>query len=355
MMMVELNFEPFRYSGQDREKVYLPKKYFTILKINEGDYISVSKDSKNKHILRAYASSVENDVIQIHETLPQVIGVKRGEKIRIEDYPGSQHIILPVYRSLNIDVGKDFCRVHPDIIKLFKIKEKGQLEIFHPQKRSRVILNAGKFDEEDKILLDRHTRTLLGLEEKNMDTSHAPEVGVRKPVHLFTNSFFDRLLKRLVGFKWLSLKVCEGNDTDEGKKIARIRNDNIQLLGLKENDVVDVQWQNQVVSCRVLQFCEKIKQERDLEAPENSCVCLCYSDRLKLNVDVGDIVRLRRSPKHFLLSNMDRVIVSGISVLGVYVTLTLQLKIDFLFSLSVSLIIGILLIWLLFAQVRSKV
>jgi hypothetical protein len=343
-----------------RDIVRIPRESLSFLEISEHDYVRVW-GNKGSCLIRAYSIRDKSErVIRIRATTREYIGVDIGDIVRIEAVKSNRHEKVKAHFARQDDVGKGICRLHSKIFSKLGIAEENWIEVFNPETCGRIFLRAKKHNlqYEDAILLDKYTRMLLSIDEKRVGKKEAPEIGVRKNIFAIKNEgALDHLYKLIVGYKWLSLRVVMDGDVDEGKNIVRLRKDNMLILGVRENDVADIYWHNKRVKCRVLQMVEQQTGENRsvLTSDSGLVVSLCVSERRRLGIDLTDIVKMRRSPLFVLKANTDRAIITVTTSLGLYATLLLQLKVDSSLSLGTTLIIGIMLLWLLFAKVRSEV
>jgi hypothetical protein len=343
-----------------RDIVRIPSDVFSLLEISEGDYVCVSGIRSSCRVRAIELTDKGERVIRIRQNLRNIIGVRKGELISIKAMNLNKHIKLKTHIPWQQDVGKCICRLHQSKFSKLQIVSGDWMEIFNLNTYGRIFLKADMHDlDEDLILLDKYSRRLLDIDETKVSTEKATVVGVRKADKSVKNEgFFASFWKIIIGYKWLSLRVIKGEDADEGKNIVRLRKDNLLVIGAKEGDIVEVNWRNKKESCRVLQIVEQ--QNRNESGGSLSCdsslvICLCSTERRKLGADLFDVVRIRRSPWFVLRTNFDRAILTGLSALGVYASLVLQLRLDSILATGISLMVGAALLWLLFAKVRSEV
>jgi hypothetical protein len=343
-----------------RDIVRIPCEVLSCLGIAEHDYVRIW-GTKDSCIKRAYKLPSESEhIIRVRASTREVIGAKIGDIIRIEPVRAHLHVTVQAHFARQEDVGKGICRLHSKVFSKLEISKGNWVEIFNLDTCGRIFLCADKHDlpYENAILLDKHARKLLAIDEKRMGKHEAPEIGVRKSIFpIRKEGILDHIYKFIVGYKWLSLRVAMGEDVDEGKSIARMRKDNMAIIGVKENDVCDICWENKRVKCRVLQMTDQQNDENHIMTPSERgfLTSLCASERRRLDVDLGDIISIRRSPLFVLKANADRAIITAITALGFYATLLLQLKVDLPLALGSALVVGAMLLWLLFAKVRSEV
>lgn len=359
-MSVELIVAESLPEDVHRDMVCLPHEAFRLLNIAEYDYVCI-KGKEGSCILRAKKLPAKSQrIVRLRAGNRHEIGIDVGHTVKVERIGEAPCVDVKAHFGRKEDVGKGMCRLHPKIVKKLGIAKGDLIELFNLDTGGRILLYAEEHDltYEDAILIDRKIRRLLNVNEKTVGTEQAQRLRMRKNIfRVKKESILDRLLKLIVGYKWLMLRVVMGMDVDEGKNIVRLRKDNIKVLGLEENDVVDIYWRKKKVECRVLE----IPSLKSVGAPNLSAsdygfgILICASERRKLDVDLFDMVRVRRLPQYVFRKHFDRVIVTSITALGLYVTLMYQSGASQDVAIIMTLMMWVLLLLLLFAKVRSEI
>ena len=360
LMLVELPVAGSLREDVPRDTVGLPHKAFRSLNISEYDYVRIY-GKRGSRILRAKKLPAKSQqIVRLRAGTRHEIGVDMEDMVKVERIEETSCVNVRVHFGRKEDVGQGKCRLHPKILKMLGTAEGGLIELFNPDTGGRILLHAEEHDlkYENAILIDKQIRRLLNVDEKTVGTEEAQQLKVRKNIFMAKKeSILDRLLKFIVGYKWLMLRVVMGIDVDEGKNIVRLRKDNINVLGLEENDVVDIYWRNKKVECRVLQ----IPPLKSVGAPNLSAsnygfaISICASERRKLDVDLFDIVRIRRSPQYVFKKHFDRAILTSITALGLYVMLMYQLGASQGVAITTTAMVWVILLLSLFAKVRGEV
>ena len=128
----------------------------------------------------------------------------------------------------------------------------------------------------------------------------------------------------------------------------------LALLGVAEGDELDLVWKGKKATvCRVIQMAfpsQYLEEKKD-----EGVIQVCGSDREDLRAEPGDIISVRRRPRFILEKNMDRLIASVLSGVGIVVTAKEFVTVDPTTGLFLIAIISIIMAYLFFYKIRSTV
>jgi len=342
-------------SDAGRDFVRIPEKIMREKDIEDDDYVDIIGQLSTQIIRLHPLRDEQQNIIRIPSHRIELLGVKYGEKVNI--FPiRNRPIILRACLAYRSDVGRDICRIHHEQMKKIGVRKGEFVEI---KKLGRDSEYSGRFvikvlplkyeEPVDYIRLDSHARQILGV--KLGDQLYVSKLVLPKP----KKSLQERLVGRIVGVKQLPLVVLRGEDVDEGKGIVRCHEDTLSTLGAKEGDFLRIRWLDSQITAKVLKIRKDSPYLKDYEDRLPLVIQLCSTERVKLLVDVYDIVMVERDPFKTLTLNLDRLIAAILTTIGFYAVMTTELSAKPLVILPISIIVGILLIWIFFIRIRSEV
>ena len=340
-----------------RDSVGVPSIVLNKLDLSDYDYVKIQYLNKSC-IFRVHAINEESDeIVRMRNREREKISCNVDDIVTVEPFYDAKSEIATIRIGRVEDVGENIGRLHHDMMNKINVSINDSIELFNKDNGGRIILDIKehKLKYNNAILLTKDKRKLLKVDEKDINIK---KYGVRKnPFKNIKKGIIDKILKFIVGYKYLNLRVEVGLDNDEGKKIVRLSSSNLKILGVKENDIVDVYWRDNKLSCRALEFPEYYQNSISIEDQSEIDfeISLCSSERDSINVDLYDVVSIRRSPSYVLKKNLDRVLVTAMSIPSFFLLLYQEFKINYLISMFTSILLGIVLTVLVFTQIRTEV
>lgn len=340
-----------------REIVRIDPSIFDKFKLADFDYVKLLHDDR-EHIvrIRKIGGGDGAGIIRIRKSYIDLLNLKYDEEIvvqKIED----KRLILNTFYSYAKDKKEHVVRIHQKKLEeLGILSDDSKIEIFNLNDGGRRDIKVKPLEEEEenRIRMDAYTRTLLCV-------SLGDDIGVRRGVldypkkHYLPNILSNikiRIGKFFINYNTLTLKVCEGEDSDEGKNVVRTDKNNIKIIGTEPGDIVDVRWQDKNLKCRILENFDS--GNRNIQQEE---ICICSSERSCINVDKYDCVQVSRDPFHIFKKNIVEpfigAIITGFGLF--YSVLELELLNVKLWAILAGLIFSLISFYLILFKVRSQV
>jgi len=187
---------------------------------------------------------------------------------------------------------------------------------------------ANRAGEIQKNYIGRHALELVKIpkEEKNKQS-----LGKR---------IIDLILAVYIGGNRHDLQVCRPMITDEKNYIVRLSKNVMQLLGVSENDKVDISFGKKTITLKVLE-----NEQSDF------VIGLPASARKELGITgINDIVTVERNRKHIFLRNMSQQV---FAVLGSVLTVV-NLFEDPVTRWVMGILLSPLTVWLVLSEERLR-
>lgn len=361
-MSVELPCATLLAEDITRDIIRLPQNVFLSLNLSEWDYVSIY-GKKSHCVLRVRKlPKGSRRCARVRGSVRDKIGAELNDMIRVEKIEEPFYLKAKAHWAKIKDIGKEICRLNPQILPKLRITEGNLVELFNLDTGGRIVLQAKgqELMHGNPVRIEKYIRGLLNVNEETIGTKSTTELGIRKNIwKIRKEGILDQLLKLVVGYNWLMLRVVMGEDVDEGKRVVRLRKDNMALLGVHEGDMVDISWLNRKIKCRALEKTTdgttSSRQKMLSEIPRHGIVIwLCSRERDSLDVDLYDVVKVRRNPLHVFGKNMDRAFATTIMALALYASLTTQFGWSQVWAMVTSSIVWVISLLLLFTKVRGE-
>lgn len=385
-------FMNFENIGEDKlnNSILLPVDLLDELGVDEFDYVKVRPESSEKSIklvaqaLRA--SDLRDDFSDKRDNISddlkrdgEYVGtirtnmlkkVYRSEEVlenkievqacQTEDGFGESAIVYPEYAD-NTEDGFN-CYLPPSRFENLSIEEGTHIEAYSSETGRRIGLETHKWNpkwgldeieesSEQVIGIDGYSRQLLGIEPEDLGRK---KVKIRRCVCAkdISPKLREKILKPLVGYNTLQLRVEPGLNRDEYKNVARIHPDVLESLGMEEGDIAIIEWNGQLSQVRCLP-----KTDDTNENPLT--IDLPHTKRDDIGVNIGDCIHIRRDMEYVIRKQM------AFSVLGILAIIIGGLKLVELFRNPPTLVniasvaflllaLSLLVIWFIFYPERQK-
>lgn len=314
---------------------------------------------------------------------PQDIESDDGDvKVDIYEYESETKGPLRVHRisaweQQERDVTTDgfACYVHAaDLADLPDLNEGDVAELTNPVTGSRIQLPVEPYEHKhysrDTIRLNGVIRKLLRVHSVDEGANHEVRLrvleGGNTPASGRLANVANWVGRRFVDYSYTHLRVLPGYDRDEGRNVVRINEDTMEGLGIEENDRALIRWQDEERNVRCQSGWENDDTLEPKETAESSygeqeslSIRVPSSERDRLDISVGDNVRIRRDMKY---QAGKQVSLSVFGILGVIIgtnrlinTLFDQITPFYVLTTVATLtVLSAVTIWFILKPVRQK-
>lgn len=168
----------------------------------------------------------------------------------------------------------------------------------------------------------------------------------------------EYILKIFISDSSLILKVIRPYETDEFNNVVRLTKSSLELLGMEETDVLEINYKNSKITARALlidEFDSINETNMILSNSElNMSVGIPLELRSKLNIDnIGSTCEVKRDKLYLLRKNIS---LQFLSIMGSFITINqLDLDIDIKIKFLITLISFPIISYFLLSSVRNKV
>ncbi|WP_147302770.1 hypothetical protein [Haloferax sp. Atlit-19N] len=380
-------FDPMMYQFSEHHfgnAIVVPESVFDELGVSPHSYVRVRPDAdpdSDETILYAVPfdpyTGPEEHVAAVRTNLMKKIHPEfgSGDCIRVKPVDAPSFGPLTVQRAYS-DYERFGCYLAPTIFEQIGCEPGDEVEVFNPLTGGRAITEAKELLKKDRS--DSKIRLELSLVEL-LDIQFGDKVKVRKPVQISTKSktvlsrlasfcraISARALESLVGSRKVNLRVVPGEDQDEERGVVRIRESTTRYLGVEVTDTVKIGWKG------TQHYSQCLRPSPDYNSSKSDSlngfgIAIPSSIRDRLEVSPNDVVSVRRNT---WLVFQKQISVSIIGILGVVfgtfqianTTRWMQVLISqfgrvytILLLLTLSAVISLPVIYLLFLPVRSQV
>ncbi|MFO7925522.1 MAG: hypothetical protein ACQET5_11715 [Halobacteriota archaeon] len=267
------------------------------------------------------------------------------------------------------------CYIHSgDLVDLQGLENGDVAELINPIEGFRIQLPVEtyrhKHYDEHTIRLNGVIRTLLDVNSTDEGVSQTVKLRVLENKRTASYQFYRKIstwIGRLfVDYSYTHLRVLPGYDRDEGRNIVRVNEDTMEGLGIEENDRALIRWKNEERNVRCQTGWENDTKLEPGETPESShgeneslAIRMPSSERDRLDISVGDSVRIRRDMRY---QAGKQVSYSVFGILGVIVGTNqiITMVLDelnyqyFIITTLTILVLSIATIWFILNPIRQK-
>lgn len=274
-----------------------------------------------------------------------------------DKYEGAP-VLLYYYTNKEYPVGQPKADVNevtfaPDLFESMK-QEGYNLYLLHNRETgSKMYVKPKTYIRgEKKAFLPRYFRQLLSKvqededqkqeELKKVEVLPIPNTEKKHGFGEAVNSLEEKILNVLIRNNQIDMKVTRPQDVDDKNRIARLSDDIMKVLGVSENDKIEICFGTHRESVRVLESpAENIDMYIGIPA----------SVRLKLGVMPDDIVSVRRDMKHTFIRNMNQQL---FAIFGTVLTI-ITLSDNIYFRVIMTLIAIPFVVYVTFSEERVRV
>lgn len=353
---------------------------------NDGGTLAQVVSFSDDHDVAQYSDADGTPWACIRTSLQRAIG--------IETEPGEDNVVeisecdlrklddLTVHRnsawesqSQDITTEGAACYIHSADMAAMAALDPGDVcELMNPETGARIRLPVETYQHRNRdrgtVRLDGTTRKLLGVESHDEGESNSVQLRILQSGDWTTTSTVRTVAewigRRFVDYSYIHLRVLPGYDRDEGRNIVRLNRDVMERLGIDESDRVLIDWEDERRNVRCQSGWDADEALHPVDSTESSigemeslAVRMPSTERDKLNISVGDSVRVHRDMGY---QAGKQVSLSVFGILGVIVGAGQLINMVFeqvdLTYVAVTLLAVVVLsiptIWFILRPVRQK-
>ncbi len=353
-----------------RRKVHFPQNEIEIskcaqenLKDNDVSWIQGPLGNVEFAKMKKQDNVGEDEIYLTNRLIDQLFGAQASKGNDFENQP----VLIYQYESKNYGVGQPTAgineiRVSTDLFtSLGEEKEKYDYLLYSADKGSRMYLKLVDYGSEkrQRVLMPRYYRVLTGIEkaktedaaenkkEQNVKILKVPKQKSQLTLKAMWKWIGEFVLSKFIGSVEFDLEVCFPRIADENNMTARLSADMMKLLGVSENDKIEIRFGEKKESVRVLE----ITNEDDKLGDKDMLVGIPAEARRELGAFPGDIVSVRRDKWYTFTRNINQQLFAIFGTVLTIVTLSEgMLMRTILCAISIPFVI-----YVTFAEERVKV
>ena len=189
------------------------------------------------------------------------------------------------------------------------------------QEAANVMTEAYAYDASAKMYRLEHPELL-----KNVDWRSKLQLEILKVKKQSTKmsrkdqlkKVYFRLLKKLIGYVEYDMRVAIPKISDDNYVTARISTDMMKLLGVTENDEIEITFGDRTETVRVLE----IEKEDDSFGRQDMVIGVPAETRRNLEIMLNDVVSVRRNMRYTFVRNINQQLFAIFGTVLTIVTLS---------------------------------
>lgn len=159
--------------------------------------------------------------------------------------------------------------------------------------------------------------------------------------------FYFRLLQKLIGYVEYDMRVAIPKISDDNYETARVSTDMMKLLGVSENDEIEITFGDKTERVRVLE----IEKDDDTFGRQDMIIGVPAETRRNLEIMLNDVVSVRRNMRYTFVRNINQQLFAIFGTVLTIVTLSDNLW----FRIVASILAVPFVTYVTFAEERVKV
>ena len=159
--------------------------------------------------------------------------------------------------------------------------------------------------------------------------------------------FYFRLLQKLIGYVEYDMRVAIPKISDDNYETARVSTDMMKLLGVSENDEIEITFGDRTERVRVLE----IEKDDDTFGRQDMIIGVPAETRRNLEIMLNDVVKVRRNMRYTFVRNINQQLFAIFGTVLTIVTLSDNLW----FRIVASILAVPFVTYVTFAEERVKV
>jgi formylmethanofuran dehydrogenase subunit D len=222
------------------------------------------------------------------------------------------------------------CYANPDVLESLGVDDGDSVEAFNPERGGRMVVTARAAPELDPgdASLGTRARQLLRVRiPRNADGGSVTSIRLREHVREKSGSRSIRervshwIMRRAVGYHEVNLRVFIGLNADENRRVVRMNEETMRLLGVNEGDKIEVVSGSQTTSVRCLPVASDsylIEQDADIDGADvhDRNLLLPATERDAVGAVADDVVTVRRDTSYVAGNS---IVPSMFGLLGVFI------------------------------------
>lgn len=329
----------------------IQRTFFDAIFVNSNDYINYKNSF---YLISSHQDEFINVVLKPNDNVPvgkyfinstlanRLIDNDAAILYRYKD--DSMFEFNNVKSQILKDIQDDYVSVNTDLYKKINNLNIDYFILYNKNDFSHMIIKTNHIKESNnissnEIRLNRKQRLLLNIDQnadvKKVQTGNSLNGTVSDNLVLLPIN--DKYGKKNIGYKLLNFYVGKVNcalivkrplDTDENFNIVRISKNNMQLLGISNMDILNIEYKNKKVKARALELSDinsiisqnsKNLLGEDLSVPnENLMICIPAFVRKRLEIpstECNVVIKVERDMKYIWDKNISKQILPIILVL----------------------------------------
>lgn len=158
---------------------------------------------------------------------------------------------------------------------------------------------------------------------------------------------YFRLLQKLIGYVEYDMRVAIPKISDDNYETARVSTDMMKLLGVSENDEIEITFGDKTERVRVLE----IEKDDDTFGRQDMIIGVPAETRRNLEIMLNDVVKVRRNMRYTFVRNINQQLFAIFGTVLTIVTLSDNLW----FRIVASILAVPFVTYVTFAEERVKV
>ena len=158
---------------------------------------------------------------------------------------------------------------------------------------------------------------------------------------------YFRLLQKLIGYVEYDMRVAIPKISDDNYETARLSTDMMKLLGVSENDEIEITFGDNTERVRVLE----IEKDDDTFGRQDMIIGVPAETRRNLEIMLNDVVKVRRNMRYTFVRNINQQLFAIFGTVLTIVTLSDNLW----FRIVASILAVPFVTYVTFAEERVKV
>ncbi len=159
--------------------------------------------------------------------------------------------------------------------------------------------------------------------------------------------FYFQLLQKLIGYVEYDMRVAIPKISDDNYETARVSTDMMKLLGVSENDEIEITFGDKTERVRVLE----IEKDDDTFGRQDMIIGVPAETRRNLEIMLNDVVKVRRNMRYTFVRNINQQLFAIFGTVLTIVTLSDNLW----FRIVASIFAVPFVTYVTFAEERVKV